>query len=103
MECNIAKNIIQLFENGNTVPFIARYRKNETKCMSPDQLRDIKNCYDDLCALKTKMKSILQLLSKMGVLDACIKKKITNVTTMEELEHIVSYFLICIFKINNIF
>lgn len=93
LDRNIAKNIVDLFKDGNTVPFIARYRKNEIQCMSPDQLREIKKSYDDLCTLKLKMETVMQALTKIGVLDNDLKRKITNTTTMEELEYIVSIFL----------
>lgn len=97
LDQNIAKNIIDLFESGNTVPFIARYRKNETQCMSPDQLREIKKSYDDLCTLKLKMENVSQTLMKMGVLDNDLKRKISNTTTMEELEYIVSILIVFIY------
>lgn len=64
--------------------------------MSPDQLRDIKNSYDDLCTLKLKMESVLQALTKMEVLDNRLRSKITSTTTMEELEYIVSTYVIIV-------
>ena len=36
-------NVVRLLDDDNTVPFIARYRKEQTNCMEPDKLREIKD------------------------------------------------------------
>ena len=51
VQCDIRSvgNVVRLFDDGNTVPFIARYRKEQTNFMEPDRLREIK---DELCKLR---------------------------------------------------
>lgn len=85
----VAKNVINLFENGNEIPFIARYRKNETDNMSPEQLREAKECYENVKSLKQKMQSVLKALSKAKVLSDVLLQKITVCRDMEEIEHLV--------------
>lgn len=43
---NLSKNIIVLFENDCTIPFIARYRRENTNNMDADQLRQVKSAYE---------------------------------------------------------
>jgi uncharacterized protein len=46
IEFKIAQNIIHLLDEENTIPFIARYRKELTSEMSPEKLRDVKASYE---------------------------------------------------------
>jgi transcriptional accessory protein Tex/SPT6 len=46
IETRIAQNIIHLLQEENTIPFIARYRKELTNDMSPEKLRDVKASYE---------------------------------------------------------
>jgi len=43
------RNVVRLLDDDNTIPFIARYRKEQTNCMEPDKLREIK---DELVKLR---------------------------------------------------
>jgi len=36
-------NVVRLLDDDNTIPFIARYRKEQTNFMEPDKLREIKD------------------------------------------------------------
>lgn len=90
LTAEVAKSIVALFRSGNEIPFIARYRKNETKNMAPEELRDVKETYLDINALKLKMNSALKMLSKAGVLDDALKYRVLSVRDMEELEHLVT-------------
>jgi uncharacterized protein len=46
IEVGIAQNIVQLLDAENTIPFIARYRKELTNDMPPEKLRDVKASYE---------------------------------------------------------
>lgn len=46
IDLRIAQNIINLLDQENTIPFIARYRKELTGGMPPEKLRDVKDSYD---------------------------------------------------------
>jgi Tex-like protein N-terminal domain len=45
---NIAQNLITLFDNDNTIPFIARYRRGLTNNMEAEQLRVVRDAYEEL-------------------------------------------------------
>lgn len=105
LQTHIAKNVINLFESGNEIPFIARYRKNETEYMSPEQLRDAKECYEDIKGLKQKMQNVLKALNKAKVLSDFLKHKITSCRDVEEIEHLVGgfFFNVVFMLINDYF
>lgn len=84
-----AKAIIKLFEEENTIPFIARYRRDKTNNLSAEQLRDIKQEYDRIQLVKLKATKVLQIIEKQGNLDTSLEKSILSAQTIEELEHIV--------------
>lgn len=46
IDLSVAQNIINLLDQENTIPFIARYRKELTGGMPPEKLRDVKESYD---------------------------------------------------------
>lgn len=89
----MAKNLVNLFEEGNTIPFIARYRRNLVNNMSPEDLRDVKDVYDKINALKDKCNSIIKSLEKNGHLNETIKNTILSSKSIEEIEHIVCIFM----------
>lgn len=60
--------------------------------MTPEQLRELKDCYDEICTLKQKMNNVLKALNKTGILDESLKLKIGNARSIEELEYVVSLF-----------
>jgi len=45
---SIAQNLINLFDNENTIPFIARYRRGLTNNMEAEQLRVVRDAYEEL-------------------------------------------------------
>lgn len=84
----VAKRLIKLFDEENTIPFIARYRKDQTGNLTAEQLRDIKDEYDNIKLLKTKIRITLNNIKKQGQLDSKLRKIILGVHSVEELEHI---------------
>ena len=44
----VIQNVVTLLDNDNTIPFIARYRKEQTNSMEPEKLRDVKDHLDEL-------------------------------------------------------
>ncbi|MEO9275039.1 Tex family protein [Marinomonas sp. 5E14-1] len=85
-------NIIQLFEEGSTVPFIARYRKENTDGMSDMDLRSFYDKWQYLVELNKRKESILGLLVKESVASEQIKQKIRNAKTKNELEDLYAPF-----------
>ena len=41
-------NVVRLLDNDNTIPFISRYRKEQTNFMEPDKVREVKDELDKL-------------------------------------------------------
>ncbi|WP_339723062.1 Tex family protein [Marinomonas primoryensis] len=85
-------NIIQLFEEGATVPFIARYRKENTGGMSDIDLRSFYDRWQYLTELKKRKESILSLLAEDSSVSDVIRKKIQDAISKNELEDLYSPF-----------
>ena len=79
-------NTIELIDGGNTIPFIARYRKEMTGELSDEILRDF---YDRLLYLRKReerKEEIIRLIDEAGKLTDELKAQIESATTMAELE-----------------
>ncbi|MBR7887665.1 RNA-binding transcriptional accessory protein [Marinomonas sp. A79] len=87
-----ADNIIQLFEEGATVPFVARYRKESTGGMSDLDLRRFQERWQYLVELEKRRESILLLLTDDKSISAVIIKKIRVATSKTELEDLYAPF-----------
>ncbi|CAG9826823.1 unnamed protein product [Diabrotica balteata] len=83
---HIAWNVINLFNDGSTIPFIARYRRTQTGNMTPEDLRDVKSAYDDICVLKQKIKTVVNTLEKTGQKNKQIELIVKSSKSLEELE-----------------
>lgn len=88
----IAENIVKLFKDDNTIPFIARYRKNMTGGMEPDQLRSVKECFDRVNVIKHRAATIIKAIDKLGKWTPQIHSAIMSTKCGDELEHIYSMF-----------
>jgi uncharacterized protein len=85
-------NIIKLFEEGATVPFIARYRKESTGGMSDIDLRCFYDRWQYLVELNKRKESILSLLENEINVSELIRQKIRNAVSKNELEDLYSPF-----------
>ncbi|KAK4875071.1 hypothetical protein RN001_011493 [Aquatica leii] len=88
----VAKRIIKLFDDDNTIPFIARYRKDVTGGLTPNQLHNIKEEYDTVKKLKIKIKTAITAIEKLGKMSPSLKNIILGVRSVEELEYIYAPF-----------
>lgn len=86
----IARNIVKLFDEENTIPFIARYRKELTGCMDPDTLRKVKQTYEHIKTLQQKAQNLMKQISSQGKLNEDLSKSICCAKSLSELECIVS-------------
>ena len=59
-------NTIALLEDGATIPFISRYRKEMTGAVDEVQIADIKPRYDTLCEIETRTQTILAAIVVEG-------------------------------------
>ncbi|KAA3610401.1 MAG: RNA-binding transcriptional accessory protein [Calditrichaeota bacterium] len=80
------KNTVELLDDGNTVPFIARYRKEVTGSADEVEIRNIEERINYLRALETRKESILNSIEEQGKLTPELKTKIEKCSKMQELE-----------------
>ena len=80
------KNALELFAEGATIPFVARYRKERTGEMNEIQLRDLQDRYAYLTELRDRQAVILQAIADQGKLTDVLKAKIEASTQKTELE-----------------
>ncbi len=78
--------VLQLFEEGATIPFIARYRKEMTGSMDEVAIQDIKEMITKLQELDKRRTTILAAIEEQGKLTPELKAKINQAGTMTELE-----------------
>lgn len=72
------ENVLKLFNDGATIPFISRYRKEMTGGMDEVQITDIKNLYSKLHAILERKNSILSIIEGQGKLTEELKKRIND-------------------------
>ena len=82
------RNAIQLFNEGATIPFISRYRKEMTDGMDEVQLGDAKDQYDKLCELAKRKLAVLKSIEEQDKLTPELKTRIDNCWNITELEDI---------------
>lgn len=80
------KNALELFAEGATIPFVARYRKERTGEMNEIQLRDLQDRYAYLTELRDRQAVILQAIADQGKLTDALKAKIETCLQKTELE-----------------
>ena len=82
------ENTIKLIDEGNTIPFIARYRKEATGNLSDEQLRDLGERLTYLRNLENRKEEITRLIDEQGKLTDELKLAIESAKTLSELEDI---------------
>lgn len=80
------ENVLSLLEEGATVPFIARYRKERTDGLNEDQIRDISNVYEYQVNLQQRKEDVIRLIDEKGLLTEDLKKTILNCEKLSEVE-----------------
>ncbi|MEI2582802.1 Tex family protein [Scytonema sp. PRP1] len=80
------QNALELFAEGATIPFIARYRKERTGEMNEVQLRELEDKYNYLTELEERKSVILKAIAEQGKLTDELKQKIESCLQKTELE-----------------
>ncbi|MBR6253472.1 MAG: RNA-binding transcriptional accessory protein [Clostridia bacterium] len=80
------ENTLKLIDEGNTIPFIARYRKEATGGMSDELLRDFFDRLTYLRNLEQRKEEVIRLIDEQGKLTDELKEQIENAATMTEVE-----------------
>jgi len=78
--------VIQLFAEGATVPFIARYRKEHTGGLDEDFLRNIEDRLSYLTILEERKATVLKSIEEQGKLTDELRDKINAATKLQEVE-----------------
>lgn len=81
-----AEQVIQLLEEGNTVPFIARYRKEQTGSLDEVQIKAVEDRYNYIQQLEQRKEEILRLIDEQGKLTEELTTSINNATVLQRLE-----------------
>ena len=80
------KVVLSLFEEGCTIPFIARYRKEKTNNLDEDQIRSIEKTYDTEDKLFNRKHEVINSIEEKGKLTEELRTAILNATTIKEVE-----------------
>lgn len=83
-----AKTVLKLLEEGNTIPFIARYRKEATGALDEEQIRKINEVYEYQVNLLKRKEDVIRLIDEKGLLTDEIKNNIMNAKKLVEVEDI---------------
>ena len=86
------KNVIKLIDEGNTIPFIARYRKEMTGEMSDITLRAFNDKLTYLRNLQSRKEDVLRIIEEQGKLTSDIKVNVEKANTLQEVEDIYAPF-----------
>ena len=82
------RSAARLLAEGNTIPFIARYRKEQTGGLDEAALRAVEDAIDYLRELAQRKSTILKTIREQGKLDAALRKRILDCRDKKELEEL---------------
>ena len=80
------ENCVQLFEEGNTIPFISRYRKEKTGGLDDMQVSEIQHWNEIFAEMEKRKAGILSTIREQGKLTDELRSKIENCVVSSELE-----------------
>ncbi|RKD32346.1 Tex family protein [Thermohalobacter berrensis] len=80
------ENTIKLLDEGNTIPFIARYRKEQTGELSDVVLRELEKRLTYLRNLENRKDEVIRLIDEQGKLTEKLKKEIEKADTLQRVE-----------------
>lgn len=80
------KVVLDLLEEGNTIPFIARYRKEATGGLDEDQINEIHKLWDYQNNLYKRKEDVMRLIDEKGMLTEELKAEILSATKLVEVE-----------------
>ncbi|MFB0637231.1 Tex family protein [Bacillus rugosus] len=80
------ESVIRLLEDGNTVPFIARYRKEQTGSMDEVQIQTISERWQYIQNLNQRKEEVIRLIAEQDKLTDDLKRKIEHSVKLQEVE-----------------
>ncbi|GLC89392.1 RNA-binding transcriptional accessory protein [Lysinibacillus piscis] len=86
VKANQVQAVIQLLEEGNTVPFIARYRKEMTGSLDEVQIKAVEDRYHYLQQLEQRKEEVIRLIQEQEKLTPELEKAIQAATVLQRVE-----------------
>ncbi|WP_027400045.1 Tex family protein [Anaerovorax odorimutans] len=86
------ENTVQLIDDGNTIPFIARYRKEVTGALSDIILRDLDERLNYLRGLETRKEEVIKIIEEQGKLTDELKEEIVKAEVLQRVEDLYKPF-----------
>ena len=90
IELNVSErqidSTLKMLEEGNTIPFIARYRKEKTGGLTEEQIKVIGDAYEYQVNLLKRKEDVIRLIDEKGLLTDELKKQIVSATKLVEVE-----------------
>ena len=86
VKTNQVENTLKLLEDGCTIPFIARYRKEATGALDEEQIRSINEVYEYQLNLLKRKEDVIRLIDEKGMLTDELKAEIMKCTKLVEVE-----------------
>lgn len=80
--------VLDMLGEGNTVPFIARYRQDKTQGLNEENIRVIQKEFDYVVKLEKRKEEIIGILTERDLLTSALEKQIIEQVKMSELENI---------------
>ena len=86
VKVNQVENALKLLEEGCTIPFIARYRKEATGALDEEQIRSISEVYEYQVNLLKRKEDVIRLIDEKGMMTDELKAEIMKCTKLVEVE-----------------
>lgn len=80
------ETVLNLLSEGNTIPFIARYRKEATGALDEEQIKQIDDVYQYQVNLAKRKEDVIRLIDEKGLLTDELKNEIMKATKLVEVE-----------------
>ena len=87
---------VKLIDEGNTIPFIARYRKEATGSLDDTQLRDLFDRLAYLRSLEKRKEEVRSAIETAGALTPELEKALETASTLAQVEDIYRPYKMCI-------
>ena len=89
---NQVEVVLKLLEEGNTIPFIARYRKEATNALDEEKIKSIEEVYSYQVNLLKRKEDVIRLIEEKGLLTEELKQEIMKSTKLVEVEDLYRPF-----------
>ena len=86
------QNTVDLIDDGNTIPFIARYRKEMTGSLDDQLLRELSERLEYLRGLEKRKEEVRSSIESQGKLDESLAQAISSAVTLTEVEDLYRPF-----------